>query len=65
MAKREALRELQSRLAQRLQAAMTEVPTASWLAVHCGGQGRIFPITLAVLSTAFCRLRVMVGQPWK
>ena len=47
MAKREALRELQSRLAQRLQAAMTEVPTASWLAVHCGGQGLIFPLRTA------------------
>ena len=35
MAKREALRELQSRLADRLQQARTEVRTASWLAVEC------------------------------
>ena len=43
MAKREALRELQSRLAERLQAALTEVPSTSWLAVHCAGLGLIFP----------------------
>ena len=42
MAKKEALRELQSRLAERLQAAMTEQPTVSWLAVQCAGRGLIF-----------------------
>jgi hypothetical protein len=26
---------------------------------------RSAPITLTVLSTAFCRLRVIVGQTWK
>lgn len=39
MAKREALRELQSRLAQRLKAVRDETPVQSWLAVECGGQG--------------------------
>ena len=44
MAKREALRELQTRLAERLQAVMTELPGASWLAVECAGQGLMFPL---------------------
>jgi len=39
MANREALRELQARLAQRLQAVRGESRTVSWLAVECGGQG--------------------------
>ncbi|MBL8340295.1 MAG: chemotaxis protein CheW [Rubrivivax sp.] len=39
MANREALRELQSRLASRLQSAQDEARTARWLAVEAGGQG--------------------------
>jgi twitching motility protein PilI len=39
MANREALRELQSRLAARLQSAQDETRTAQWLAVEAGGQG--------------------------
>lgn len=39
MAQREALRELQSRLAQRLQAARTEQRPASWLALESAGHG--------------------------
>lgn len=65
MAKREALRELQSRLAERLQAAMTEVPSASWLAVQCGGQGLIFPLrTAGEIFTAAGVLPVPHTQPW-
>jgi twitching motility protein PilI len=65
MAKREALRELQSRLAERLQAAMSEVPAASWLAVHCGGQGLIFPLrTAGEIFTAHGVLPVPHTQPW-
>ena len=54
MAKREALRELQSRLASRLQAARSEGLSVSWLAVEAGGSqyllslaqsGEIFPWT--------------------
>ena len=44
MAKREALRELQSRLAIRLQAARTEGVQASWLAVESGGRKFLFPL---------------------
>ncbi len=47
MAKREALRELQSRLAERLQQARTEVRSVSWLAVECGGLGLLFPLPTA------------------
>ncbi|MEW6704624.1 MAG: chemotaxis protein CheW [Pseudomonadota bacterium] len=47
MAKKEALRDLQSRLAERLQAARTQARTASWLAVECRGQGLLFPLQQA------------------
>ncbi len=48
MAKKEALRALQTRLAERLQAARTETGTAvSWLAVECGGQGVLLPLAQA------------------
>lgn len=45
MANREALRELQSRLATRLQAARTEGVAASWLAVEAGGANYLFPLS--------------------
>ena len=44
MANREALRELQSRLATRLQAARTEGVSASWLAVESAGARYLFPL---------------------
>jgi twitching motility protein PilI len=47
MANREALRELQTRLATRLQAARTEGAQASWLAVEAGGQKFLFPLAQA------------------
>ena len=47
MAKREALRELQSRLADRLQHARTEERALSFLAVECAGQGLLFPLSTA------------------
>lgn len=47
MAKKDTLRELQSRLAERLQAARTHVPSMSWLAVECGGRGVLFPLQQA------------------
>ena len=59
MAKREALRELQNRLAQRLQAALTELPSSSWLAVHCGGLGLIFAVWMIVLGVALLMLAII------
>lgn len=47
MSKREALRELQSRLAQRLQASKDEATTATWLAVEAGGRGFLLPLAEA------------------
>ena len=54
MANRQALRDLQTRLAARLQQARTEGVAAGWLAVESGGKrfllplaqsGEIFPVT--------------------
>ena len=47
MANRAALRELQSRLADRLQAARTEGVSASWLAVEAAGANYLFPLNHA------------------
>lgn len=44
MANREALRELQTRLANRLQAARSEGVQASWLAVEAAGIRYLFPL---------------------
>jgi twitching motility protein PilI len=47
MANREALRELQQRLAERMQAARREQRGQSWLAVECRGQGLLLPLEQA------------------
>jgi twitching motility protein PilI len=47
VANREALRELQQRLAVRMQAARTEQRGQSWLAVECRGQGLLLPLEQA------------------
>jgi twitching motility protein PilI len=44
MANKQALRELQSRLAERLQAARTQERGKSWLAVECSTRGFLFPL---------------------
>ena len=44
MGNRDALRELQARLAERLQAARTEGVQASWLAVVAGGVNYLLPL---------------------
>jgi len=44
MANRDALRELQSRLAARLQAAQAEGPSIAWLAVHAGAGRYLMPL---------------------
>ena len=44
MANRQALRELQTRLAERLQIARTQGVAASWLAVEAGGEKYLFPL---------------------
>jgi len=48
MANKEALRELQTRLAKRLQGAREQADTpVSWLAVECAGQGFLLPLAQA------------------
>ena len=47
MANRIALRELQSRLATRLQAARDQEQSVSWLAVESGASNYLFPLTQA------------------
>jgi len=65
MAKREALRELQSRLAQRLQAVRTEARAASWLAVECGGQSLLLSLPTAGEIFPFAGvLPVPHTRPW-
>ena len=44
MSKRDALRELQARLASRMQAVRTEPPVRSWLAVECAEHGLLFAL---------------------
>jgi twitching motility protein PilI len=44
MANKVALRELQTRLAERLQQARTQERAQSWLAVEAGGHGLLFPL---------------------
>ena len=45
MANREALRDLQTRLASRLQAARSESVSAAWLAVKVGEANCLFPLS--------------------
>ncbi|NVO06436.1 MAG: chemotaxis protein CheW [Rhodoferax sp.] len=44
MAKREALRDLQVRLAKRLQTAQSEGMSVDWLAVRAGGRNYLLPL---------------------
>ena len=44
MANREAIRDLQTRLAKRLQTARTEGMSVAWLAVRAGGHNYLFPL---------------------
>lgn len=47
MANRQAIRELQTRLADRLQVARTQGVAPSWLAVEAAGQKYLFPMVQA------------------
>src|SRR5437899_8826764 len=65
MAKREALRDLHSRLASRLQAARTEGVQASWLAVESGGRKLLFPLAQSGEIFPFTNAqRVPYTQTW-
>ncbi len=47
MANKEALRELQQRLAERLQMVRQQAPARNWLAVDIGGYGFLLPLDQA------------------
>jgi twitching motility protein PilI len=65
MANKQALRELQTRLAERLQAARAQADTASWLAVECAGQGLLLPLAQAgEIFPLAPTLPVPHTQPW-
>jgi len=65
MANREALRELQSRLATRLQAARTEGVQASWLAVEAAGAKYLFPLAQSGEIFSFANAQpVPYTQAW-
>ncbi|MEO6408787.1 MAG: chemotaxis protein CheW [Burkholderiaceae bacterium] len=65
MANKQALRDLQGRLAQRLQLAKGREAARSWLAVECAGHGFLFPLRDAgEISPLTSLLPVAYSQPW-
>jgi twitching motility protein PilI len=65
MANREALRELQARLASRLQAAKAEGLSISWLAVRCGGVNYLLPLAQSGQIFPVPHIQgVPYAQPW-
>lgn len=65
MAKKEALRELQTRLAERLQAARAQPTSVGWLAVECAGHGVLLPLAQAGEIFSLAPLvAVPHTQPW-
>jgi len=65
MAKREALRDLQARLAKRLQAAQTEGMSVSWLAVKAAGLNYLLPLGQSGEIVALAPVqRVPYTKPW-
>lgn len=65
MANRDALRELQSRLADRLEAAKANAVSAHWLAVESAGQRFLFPLRQSgeIFSVSGVQ-PVAYTQPW-
>src|SRR6478735_822168 len=65
MANREALRELQTRLASRLQAARSEGVQAAWLAVEAAGSKYLFPLNQSGEIFPFAATQgVPYTHPW-
>ncbi len=65
MANKEALRELQTRLADRLQAAKTRPRARGWLAVECAGIGLLLPLAQAgEIFPLRALLRLPHAKPW-
>lgn len=65
MANKEALRDLQKRLATRLQMAREQAPTRNWLAVEIAGHGFLLPLDQAGEIFPLSVLQpVPHSQPW-
>ena len=65
MAKGQALRNLQTRLAQRLQQAQTQDGNTSWLAVEIGQSRYLLPLELAgEIFPPFSTQKVPYTAPW-
>lgn len=65
MGNKQSLRDLQTRLAERMQQVRTEQPGVSWLAVDCAGQGMLFALRQAgEIFKLGTLLSVPHTQPW-
>ena len=65
MANKQALRDLQTRLAERMQQVRTETPGVSWLAVDCAGQGLLLALRQAgEIFDLSALVPVPHTQPW-
>jgi twitching motility protein PilI len=65
MAQKQALRDLQSRVAERLKAASEQPRTLSWLAFECAGLGLLTPLPSAgEIFSVGTVLPVPHTQPW-
>lgn len=65
MANKQALREFQSRLAERLQSSQAAGAEASWLAVEAGGARLLFPLNHAGEIFPWTHVQpVPYAQPW-
>ncbi|MGI9132464.1 MAG: chemotaxis protein CheW, partial [Rhodoferax sp.] len=65
MANREALRELQARLASRLQTARSEGASVAWLALRARDSNYLFPLAQSGEIYALANLQpVPYALPW-
>lgn len=65
MANKDALRELQTRLASRLQAARSQPRARGWLAVECAGAGLLLPLAQAgEIFPLRALLKLPHAKPW-
>lgn len=65
MANKEALKELQQRLAERLKLARETAPSRNWLAVEAAGHGFLLPLEQAGEIFSLVALQpVPHSQPW-
>lgn len=65
MANKEALRELQQRLAERLQTVREHAPARNWLAVEVAGHGFLLPLEQAgEIFPLSATQSVPHSQPW-